>query len=157
MDAITLLKADHKKVSQLFRDFKKAEMAERPDRSKIVKKVIEELSVHAAIQEKVFYPAVREEVPDLEDDILESLEEHHVMKWTLAELDAIDVDDERYDAKVSVLIEQVRHHVKEEEEVWFPKVREQMGRKRLGELGARLEQAKAGAPRKPLPERVAGR
>ena len=72
----------------------------------------------------MFYPAVREEVPKLEDDILESLEEHHVLKWTLEEISAIGVDDERYDAKVTVMMEQVRHHVEEEETDWFPKVRD---------------------------------
>ena len=117
MDAITLLKSDHKAVAKLFREYKSARPARR---SKIVARVIEELSIHAAIEEQVFYPAVREEVPDLEDDILESFEEHHVLKWTLAELSAIGPDDERYDAKVTVMMEQVRHHVAEEEGDWFP-------------------------------------
>ena len=94
-----------------------------PSRAKIIDEAIKALSIHAAIEEQVFYPAVREEVPKLEDDILESLEEHHVLKWTLEEIAAIGVDDERYDAKVTVMMEQVRHHVEEEETDWFPKVR----------------------------------
>jgi hemerythrin superfamily protein len=157
VDAITLLKADHKAVAKLFREYKAAQKAGRRDRTKIVGKIIEELSMHAAVEEQVFYPAVRAEVPALEDDILESLEEHHVMKWTLAELAATNLDDERYDAKVTVLIEEVRHHVEEEEQDWFPEVREALGRARLRELGDELAAAKKKAPRAPEPERVVGR
>jgi len=138
VDAITLLKADHKAVAKLFREYKAAQKAGRRDRTKIVGQIIEELSMHAAIEEQVFYPAVRAEAPDLEDDVLESLEEHHVIKWTLAELAATNLDDERYDAKVTVLIEEVRHHVEEEERDWFPEVREALGRARLRELGQDL-------------------
>jgi hemerythrin superfamily protein len=157
VDAITLLKSDHKNVSKLFRDYKAARKAGRSDRTKIVGEVIAELSAHAAIEEQVFYPAVRAEVPELEDDVLESLEEHHVLKWTLAELAAIDLTDERYEAKVTVLMEEVRHHVDEEENDWFPKVRDALGRTRLRELGERLEAAKKRAPREPQPDAVAGR
>jgi hemerythrin superfamily protein len=157
MDAIALLKADHKAVSKLFREYKAAKKAGRANRSKIVDNVIKELSIHAAIEETVFYPAVREEVPKLEDAILESLEEHHVLKWTLEELSEITPDDERYDAKVTVMMEQVRHHVEEEETDWFPKVRKALPRARLLELGAQLASAKKRAPRTPEPDRVVRR
>ena len=92
---------------------------------------------------------MRSEVPDLEDDILESLEEHHGVKWTCLELTQMDPSDERFDAKVIVLSEHVNHHVKEEEEEWFPKVRDAMTRTRLAELGDAMEKAKKTAPRKP--------
>jgi len=157
MDAIALLKADHKAVSKLFREYKASKRAGRANRSKIIDKVIKELSIHAAIEETVFYPAVREAIPKLEDDILESLEEHHVLKWTLEELSTIDVDDERYDAKDTVMMEQVRHHVDEEENDWFPKVRAKLDRAQLQELGAALQKAKRGAPRTPEPDRVVPR
>jgi hemerythrin superfamily protein len=157
MDAIALLKADHKAVAKLFREYQASKRAGRTNRSKIVDKVIKELSIHAAIEEEVFYPAVREAIPKLEDDILESLEEHHVLKWTLEELSSIDVDDERYDAKVTVMMEQVRHHVEEEETDWFPKVRAKMDRAQLQELGAALQKAKRRAPRTPEPDRVVPR
>ena len=157
MDAIALLKADHKAVSKLFREYKASKRAGRANRSKIIDKVIKELSIHAAIEETVFYPAVREAIPKLEDDILESLEEHHVLKWTLEELSTLDVDDERYDAKVTVMMEQVRHHVEEEETDWFPKVRAKLDRAQLQELGAALQKAKRSAPRTPEPDRVVPR
>ena len=86
MDAIALLKADHKAVSKLFREYKAAKKKDSASRAKFVDNAIKELSIHAAIEEQVFYPAVRAEVPKLEDDILESLEEHHVLKWTLEEI-----------------------------------------------------------------------
>ena len=157
MDAIALLKADHKAVAKLFREYKAAKRARRADRTKIIDRVIKELSIHAAIEEQVFYPAVRTEVPKLEDDVLESLEEHHLLKWTLKELSAIDARDERYDAKVTVMMEQVRHHVEEEETDWFPKVRAALDRSRLQELGAELAKAKRRAPRTPDPDRVVAR
>lgn len=157
MDAISLLKADHKAVAKLFREYKAAKRAGRADRTKIVDRVIKELSIHAAIEEQVFYPAVRAEVPKLEDDVLESLEEHHVLKWTLEELSAISTDDERYDAKVTVMMEQVRHHVEEEEHDWFPKVRAALDRSRLQQLGVELARAKKRAPRTPDPDRVVAR
>ena len=155
MDAITLLKNDHKTVKKLFREFEQAHKNEAPGRAKFVNQIVEELSIHAAIEEKIFYPAVRTEVPALEDDILESLEEHHGVKWTCLELTKMDPSDERYDAKVIVLSEHVNHHVKEEEEQWFTKVRDAMSRTRLSELGDAMAKAKKTAPRSPQPERVA--
>ena len=153
MDAITLLKNDHKTVEKLFKAFEKAEKQDAGDdqKKRIVDQIIEELSVHAAIEEQVFYPAIREAVPDAEDTVLESLEEHHVAKWVLSELAGMEPDHERYDAKVMVLIESVRHHVEEEEQELFPDVRKELGRKQLGEVGEALEKAKMTAPRSPQP------
>lgn len=82
--------------------------------------------------------------------MLESVEEHHVVLWMLSELKGLDATDERFDAKMSVLMENVRHHVEEEEQEWFPTVRKAMGRKRLTELGERMEAAKKDAPDDPL-------
>ncbi|MDQ1374876.1 MAG: hypothetical protein QOJ09_2214 [Actinomycetota bacterium] len=73
------------------------------------------------------------------------------MKWILSELDGMDPGNERFDAKVTVLKENVEHHVEEEEQDWFPKVREAMGRKALQELGAAMEKAKKTAPKRPHP------
>ena len=152
MDGITLLKSDHKEVEALFKTFEKLGDGAIEKKQQTVRKIIEALSVHAAIEEAVFYPAVRSEVPDTDDDILEAVEEHHIVKWVLAELDSLTPEDERYDAKVTVLIENVRHHVEEEESELFPEVRSALGRKRLAEIGAELEDAKKSAPTKPLPE-----
>ena len=119
-----------------------------------MKKVIEELSIHMEIEEKIFYPTIRREIPGMDDDILESVEEHHILRWTLDELSDMNPADERYDAKFAVLVETVRHHVEEEEQEWFPKVRRKMSRSRLSGIGVELEAAKSEAARTPLQERA---
>jgi len=150
MDAIVLLKDDHKTVEKLFKKFEKAADSAYKTKRKLVDKMIIELTTHTYIEEQIFYPAARESVPETTDHILESIEEHHVVVWMLSELSGMDPTDERFDAKVTVLIENVRHHVEEEEEEWFPQVRKAMGRKALQELGERLTTAKAEAPDDPL-------
>jgi len=151
MDAITLLRQDHKTVEKLFKQFEKS--ADNPQEARrIADQVIEELSVHAFIEEQIFYPAVRKEMPDAEDDILEALEEHHVAKWLLSEIDGMPPENERFRAKTMVLIESVRHHVEEEEQTLFPEVRKELKRKRLTELGDEMEAAKKTAPPKPNPK-----
>ena len=151
MDAITLLRDDHKTVERLFKRFEKAGDRAHVEKRQIVDRIIEELSVHAAIEEQVFYPVARATVPATEDIALESLEEHHIVKWVLAELADLDPSDERFDAKVTVLIENVRHHVEEEEGEFFPKVRNVLNRKALADLGAALADAKKSAPTRPHP------
>ncbi|QXC62209.1 hemerythrin domain-containing protein [Aquihabitans sp. G128] len=151
MDAITLLKDDHRTVEKLFKRFEKAGDGAYADKRQIADRICEELSKHAAIEEMLFYPVTRATVPETEDIVLESLEEHHIVKWVLSEIDDLDPHDERFDAKVTVLIENVRHHVKEEEEEYFPQVREELGRKALAELGDAMVDAKKTAPTHPHP------
>ena len=146
-----MLRQDHKTVEKLFKQFEKAQDDAREAR-RIADQIVEELSVHAFIEEQVFYPAVRAEMPDAEDDILEALEEHHVAKWLLSEIDGMSPDNERFRAKTMVLIESVRHHVEEEEQTLFPEVRKELKRKRLTELGAEMEETKRTAPRQPNPK-----
>ena len=95
------------------------------------------------------HPEVRRLLPDLEDDVLESYEEHHVADLLVAELAAMTPDAEHFDAKTTVLIENVSHHMDEEEQDWFPKVREGLGRKQLQDLGARMTELKKTAPTSP--------
>jgi hemerythrin-like domain-containing protein len=149
-DAIVLLRDDHKKVQQLFKRFEGLGPNASKMKRDVVDKIIEELSVHSGIEEQIFYPAAREV---LEDDsmVLEDLEEHHIMKWTLLELQGMRPEDERFDAKVKVLIEMVRHHIKEEEEELFPALREKLGRKRVQEIGDALKEAKKFVPKRPHP------
>jgi hemerythrin superfamily protein len=151
MDAISMLKDDHKTVEQLFKRFEKAGDRAHVEKREIVDRIIEELSVHAAVEEQCFYPVARAVVPGTEDVALESLEEHHVVKWVLSELETMAPDAERFDAKVTVLIENVRHHVKEEENDFFPKVRKELGRDSLNDLGDVMAAAKKGAPTHPHP------
>jgi hemerythrin superfamily protein len=150
-DGLTLLKDDHQAVEQLFKSYENLGESAHKRRKQTVDKVIENLSRHAAIEEEVFYPYVRRSVPDANSTVLEALEEHHVVKWTLSELEDMDPGDERFDAKVSVLMESVRHHVKEEETELFPQVRNALSRSELEELGASLAKAKSSAPTRPHP------
>jgi hemerythrin-like domain-containing protein len=148
-DAIVLLKADHKEIRQQFRKFEAAGENAVKEKADIVTKIIELLTVHTYIENEVMYPEVRKLLPDLEDDILESYEEHHVADVLVMELFAMPADAERFDAKTTVLIENVTHHIEEEEQEWFPKVRSGLGRKQLQELGEKMERARAKAPRTP--------
>ncbi len=152
MDAIQLVKQDHRAVEQLFKQFEKAEEAEKAaEMKRVVQKVVKELSVHAAIEEQILYPALRRAEESIEDDVLEALEEHHLVKLTLLELDKMSPEDERYCAKMSVLMESVRHHVEKEEEELLPQLREAFQPKDLKELGALMEKAKKMAPTRPHP------
>ncbi|MDX3074100.1 hemerythrin domain-containing protein [Streptomyces sp. NPDC088354] len=150
MDGIVLLRDDHKTVEKLFKRFEKTDAGAYEERRAIVDEVIGELTVHAWIEEKIFYPAAREAAPDTTDHVLESVEEHHAVVWMLSELKDMDPEDERFKAKMTVLMENVRHHVEEEEQDWFPEVRKAMGRNLLVELGEQMHKAKADAPRDPL-------
>ncbi|MDT4962879.1 MAG: hypothetical protein QOF87_2526 [Pseudonocardiales bacterium] len=148
-DAIVLLKNDHKEIRRLFSQFERAGDNAEATKGALVKKIIELLTVHTYIENEVMYPEVRRLLPDLEDDILESYEEHHVADVLVSELMMLSPRDERFDAKTTVLIESVRHHIEEEEEDWFPKVRAGLGRKQLQELGAKMEQKRKKAPKSP--------
>jgi hemerythrin superfamily protein len=148
-DAITLLKADHKEIRSLFRKFQAAGDRAVKTKAKLVKQIIELLTVHTYIENEVMYPRVRALLPELEDHVLESFEEHHVADVLSMELAAMPADAERFDAKTMVLIESVTHHIEEEEQDWFPKVRARLGRKQLQEIGAELEEARQKAPTSP--------
>src|SRR5947208_16104623 len=148
-DAIVLLKQDHKEIKKLFRDFQAAGENATTRKGELVSKIIELLTVHTYIENEVMYPEVRKLLPDLEDDVLESYEEHHVADVLCFELASMSPDDERFAAKTMVLIESVTHHIEEEEQEWFPKVREGLGRKQLQELGARMTELREKAPRRP--------
>ena len=148
-DAIVLLKEDHKEARRAFAEFEKLGDGATSSKQKIVDRIIELLTAHTYIENEVMYPRVRELLPDLESDVLESYEEHHVADVLVVELAGMKATDERFTAKTMVLIESVRHHMQEEEEEWFPKVREGLGRRALQEIGAELLKAKKKAPRRP--------
>jgi hemerythrin-like domain-containing protein len=148
-DAIVVLKEDHKEILKTFREFERAGKNATAAKGRLVDRIIELLTVHTYIENEVMYPRVRELLPELEDDIDESYEEHHVADLLVVELAGMEPYAERFDAKTSVLIENVRHHIEEEEDEWFPKVREALGRKKLQEIGAEMLEAKEKAPRRP--------
>jgi hemerythrin superfamily protein len=150
-DAIAVLKEDHRDAERLFKRFEKAGETAHRTKDQLVASMVEALSRHAAIEELVFYPVVRARIPQLESKVSESLEEHHLAKVVLNELESLNSKSKRFDAKVSVMIEVVRHHVKEEERSLFPRVRDRIPRRELLELGEALRTAKRHVPTRPHP------
>ena len=153
MDAITLLREDHKNVKRLFREYEKAEDSSK--KRELVDTIIQELSVHAFVEEQHFYPTVMADVEKAQDVVREGIEEHMAVKNLLSELETLPVDDEQFDAKVTVVIEQVEHHIEEEEGEMFKKVRDELANDVLQSLGDTMESAKATAPTKPSEEPAA--
>ncbi|MDT8999484.1 hemerythrin domain-containing protein [Paucibacter sp. APW11] len=137
-DAIGLLKADHEAVSQLFADYEKARSVQ--SKKSLVAEICTALSVHAQIEEEIFYPAVK---AALKDKLLvpEATVEHAGVKNLIAQLKGAEPDGENYDAKVKVLSEYVMHHVKEEQTEMFPKVK--ASSLDTAELGARMAARKS--------------
>jgi len=148
-DAIVLLKNEHKEIRKAFRAFETAGDRAETRKGQLVDRIIELLTIHTYLENEVMYPRVRELLPELEDDVLESYEEHHVADVLVMELATMKPSDERFDAKTTVLIENVEHHMSEEEDEWFPQVREGLGRKQLQEIGAQMIAARKKAPRRP--------
>jgi hemerythrin superfamily protein len=151
MNALIVLKQDHNNVEELFSRFEHLAADDVATKRHVADKIIEHLAVHAAVEEQVFYPAVRAANEDAEDVVLEGLEEHHVVKWTLSELETLPATDERFAPKMRVLMESVRHHVEEEENDLFPKVRDALTNEQLEEMGEAISRAKATAPVRPHP------
>lgn len=142
MDLISILKADHRSVDDLFERFQRHSARARKARETTVGRIVSELSLHAQLEEQVLYPTVREQLPDLAPTVFESLEEHRLVDWELSTIAKLPSDDERLDAKVSVLRELVRHHVEEEEHDLFPKLRTGLSRRDLQDLGETFRAAK---------------
>lgn len=119
-DAIAMLKADHEAVSQMFAEYEKIRSI--ADKRAMVAEICAALSVHAQLEEEIFYPAVK---TALKDKMLvpEATVEHAGVKDLIAQIEGVDPDGEMYDAKVKVLSEYVKHHVKEEQNEMFPKVK----------------------------------
>ena len=136
-DALALLKADHELVQDLFDKFQKA----RTDKQKatLAEQICTELTIHAQIEEEIFYPAVREAIED--DDLMDEADvEHAGAKDLIAQIEASDPGEDHFDAKVTVLGEYVKHHVEEEQSEMFPKVRK--AELDLNELGSEMRARK---------------
>ncbi len=142
-DAIEALTSDHKRVKALFKQF--SALKERGgdwnhEKADLVRNICRELKVHTTLEEEIFYPAVREQIDD-SDLMDEALVEHAGAKELVEQLQAADPEDDLYDAKVTVLGEQIDHHVKEEEGEMFPKARK--AKVDTKALGAEMAQRKS--------------
>jgi hemerythrin superfamily protein len=149
MDALSLLTADHNRVRGLFARFQAAEEEKDTDNMmELAAKIIVELEVHTTIEEEIFYPEIKGADEEIKDTVDEGVEEHHVAKTLIEEIQGLTPEDDAWAAKMKVLIESVEHHAEEEEQELFPEVRKAFDKASLEDMGERLEARKAalGAP-----------
>jgi len=139
MNAIELLKEDHDTVDRLFQKVKAD--TEGKQHKELFHQIKKELDAHTHIEETIFYPRLKEE-SELEDIVLEGIEEHHQAKMFLRELDKLSDDSEKFEPKLKVLMEDITHHVQEEEGEMFPDVEKILGDAELEKLGAEMEAEK---------------
>ena len=142
MNAITLLKRDHDTLKGLLRDLESTTERGVKTRTELFARIKQELTVHEAIEEEIFYPTLKQH-PRAREIVLEGYEEHHVVDTLMGELEALPVDDETWGAKASVMIENVEHHIEEEETDMFPKARQVFDEQELKELGDVMAERKA--------------
>jgi hypothetical protein len=141
MDAITLLKNDHEKVSGIFAKLDETTERAAKTREELFTQLKQELDVHAHIEETIFYHVLKQEA-ETRDITMEGFEEHHVIKVLLKELEPMSVETEQWTAKLKVLKENVEHHVEEEEDDMFKGAREVLSKDKLEDLGTRMEAEK---------------
>lgn len=140
MNALELLKEDHRKVSKLFKQVEVSESEK--EHQKLFTQIKTELETHTYIEETALYPAL-EKYEDLKDLVLEAYEEHKQVKTLIREIDRLAEGSEKFDAKLKVMGENVEHHVKEEETEMFPKVQSLLSKQDLEALGKQLEEARS--------------
>lgn len=135
MDCLKLLKDQHEEVAGLFEEYESA--SNRETRRRLFETIADDLAAHAAIEEKIFYPAVF--VGELKAKLKEAVEEHLGAKRLIADLLKMDLDDENFDAKMKVLSEQIEHHIEEEEGSLFPQVKKNFEAAELEALGNEMK------------------
>jgi iron-sulfur cluster repair protein YtfE (RIC family) len=141
MNAFELLKQDHEKVSGIFEKLEPTTERALKTREELFTQLKTELDIHAEVEEQIFYPAIKE-AEETRDITLEAFEEHAVVKTLLAELEAEAKDTEEWKAKLTVLKENVEHHVEEEEGEMFPKAKKVLSKEQIEELGTEMQEAK---------------
>lgn len=137
MDALTLLKEDHDKVKKMLQELESTTERGVKTREQLFAKVKHELTVHEAIEEEVFYPALKQH-PKTRDIALEAYEEHHVVDTVMAEIDGVAYEDETWGAKFKVMKENLEHHIDEEEGEMFKQAKQVFDKDELDQLGATM-------------------
>jgi hemerythrin-like domain-containing protein len=138
MNSLTLLRKDHREVKELL---KQSEDADTAQKQKLFEQIKSELQVHEAIEEEIFYPALKEHAKTKELT-LEAYEEHHVVDQIIGELEQLSPDDETWDAKFSVMEENLKHHINEEEREMFEQAQKVFSDEELDQLGEQMLQRK---------------
>jgi hemerythrin-like domain-containing protein len=144
-DAISILKEDHKKVKAMLTELEESSEKATKKRTTLLAKIDQEVSIHAQVEEEIFYPAYRDAAEKKEERQLffEATEEHHVVKMVLPELRETDPSTEVFTAKAKVLKELIEHHAKEEEREMFPAAKRVLDKDELVALGEQIEARKA--------------
>jgi hemerythrin-like domain-containing protein len=138
MDALTLLKRDHDKVKGLLRDLEPTTERAVKTRAELFSRIKSELTIHETIEEEIFYPTLKQH-PKAKDIVLEGYEEHNVVNTLMGELEALDVEDETWGPKAKVMIENIEHHIEEEEGEMFTKARQVLDEEELSEIADMME------------------
>jgi hemerythrin superfamily protein len=141
MDAIQMLKDDHEKVKKLLKELDSTTESDASKRQQLFTQVKEELTVHEAIEEEIFYPALKE-FQKAREIVLEAYEEHGVVDMVMTEIEQVPFDDETWAAKFTVMKENVEHHIEEEEKEMFKQARDAFEKQDLEELGERMNTRK---------------
>ncbi|MDF2529951.1 MAG: hemerythrin [Gammaproteobacteria bacterium] len=131
MEATKLLTKDHRKVQKILDDLVETSARSSAKRRELLQVLKQELQIHEKVEEKLFYPR-----------LIEAYEEHHLVDKLLAELEKTDIKDEHWKAKITVLRENLVHHIKEEENEIFPKAHQKLGEKALNEMGEKIQAMK---------------
>jgi hemerythrin-like domain-containing protein len=141
MDAMSLLKEDHRKVKKLLAELESTTERGVKTREELFMKVKQELVVHEAIEEEIFYPALKEH-PKTKEIALEGYEEHHVVDTVMAEIEGVAYDDEKWGAKFTVMKENLEHHIEEEEGEMFKQAKQVFDQEELTQLGESMKARK---------------
>jgi hemerythrin-like domain-containing protein len=144
MDALTLLRRDHDKVKALLKELEPTTERAVKTRTELFATLKSELTIHEIIEEEIFYPTLKQH-PKARDIVLEGYEEHGVVDTLMGELEALSVEDETWGAKAKVMIENIEHHIEEEEGEMFGKARQVFDRDELEQLGRAMEARKTEA------------
>ena len=146
MDALKLLKQDHKKVKKLLKELEETTERAVKTREKLTEELKREIKPHEAMEEEVFYPALRRKLKD-DDIVLEGYEEHHAVDVLMDELESVPFDDETWGPKMKVIQENIEHHIEEEEGEMFKNARKVFDSEQLEDLGERMEEHRSAAAR----------
>lgn len=148
MDAMSLLKEDHRKVKKMLAELEPTTERGVKTREELFTRLKQELVVHEAIEEEIFYPALKEH-PKTKEIALEGYEEHHVVDTVMAEIEGVAYDDEKWGAKFSVMKENLEHHIEEEEGEMFKQAKQVFDEDELNQLGESMKARKEELMRQP--------
>ncbi len=156
VSALEVIRRDHDGFRELLNHYEEVDPEDHSTKRSLMDELIAVVVQHSVMEERAFYPFVREQVPELDEELREGIEEHHVLEVIMHELKQLDATDEQFDAKVEVFAENLLHHIHEEEDELFPKVSSRIDDQRLDDLTDDLRAAKEQAPSEPDPARSAG-